>query len=181
MFDTTNKPKSWMDTCHDDFKLQMHPGERLAVLQDTLQGQLDRLLQWDRIVGVVHKSLDDKGDPTVKVVSAWQWCRHVLVDAATRAFFGAAVYRVAPDLLADFYTYDDDAWKQHYGYPRFAARDMYEAKERCGRAWAAYLSLPAEERGDASWITKKLEEGLKGLGIDDASQAAPNLLSLHRL
>lgn len=164
-----------MDSCHDDFKLQMHPGEKLESLQATFQDNIDRLLQWDQITGI--KS--DNG--SVKIVSAWQWCRHVLVDAATRAFFGNAIYQVSPNFLVDFYTYDDDAWKQHYGYPRFAAREMYDAKDRCGQAWTAYLSLPAEDRSDASWITKKIEEGLKGLDIHDASQAAPNLLSLHRL
>lgn len=114
-------------------------------------------------------------------MSAWEWCRHALVDAATRAFFGEAIYQVAPNILSDFYTYDDDAWKQHYDYPRFAARDIYEAKERCKLAWVEYLSLPVEQRQDASWITLRLEEGLRELGIEEASQAAPNLLSLHRL
>lgn len=164
-----------MDTCHDDFKLQMHPGEKLDTLQATFLNNIQHLLRWDQIVGV--KSCTD----SVKVVSAWKWCRHALVDAATHAFFGDAIYRVAPNILSDFYIYDDEAWKQHYNYPKFAARDMYEAKERCLQAWIKYLSLPLEERKDASWITKKVEEGLKQLGIDDASQAAPNLLSLHRL
>ncbi|KAG8162984.1 hypothetical protein KVR01_007462 [Diaporthe batatas] len=175
MFDTTNKPKSWMDTCHDDFKLQMHPGERLEILQTTVLNNIDRLLQWDQVVGV--KST--KGP--AKIVSAWEWCRHALVDGATRAFFGDAIYRVAPDILSVFYIYDDDAWKQHYNYPKFAARNMYEAKEQCLQAWIAYLSLPVEEREDASWIVKKIEQGLKQMGVDEPSQAAPNLLSLHRL
>lgn len=175
MFDTTDKPKSWMDTCHDDFKLQMHPGQQLDTLQSVFLGNIDRLLRWDQIVGTKAEH------GSMKVVSAWEWCRHALVDAATRAFFGEAIYRVAPNILSDFYTYDDDAWKQHYDYPRFAARDMYEAKERCELAWVEYLSLPVQQRQDASWITLRIEEGLKGLGIEEASQAAPNLLSLHRL
>jgi cytochrome P450 len=39
-------------------------------------------------------------------LSPWEWCGHVLVDAAPRAFFGDAIYKISPD-LKDFFVFDE--------------------------------------------------------------------------
>jgi hypothetical protein len=44
MFEERFKGKCWMDLTHDDFKLQLHPGEKLDVLQDTFLSNIDRSL-----------------------------------------------------------------------------------------------------------------------------------------
>lgn len=178
MFARDGSSKHWMDLCHDDFKLQLHPGERLETLQSTFLGNIDRSLQWDRISGPM---VLPSSSPDCKVVSLWKWCGNVLVDAATRAFFGGAIYRVAPAVLADFFPFDEEAWKLPYRYPEFAARRMYEYKRKGEAAFAAYLALPRAERRDASWIVDRIEQGMRGMGVTEPTQCGAMLFALHRL
>ena len=52
MFDTfPGHKKSWMETSIENFKLQMHPGEKLDIVQKKLFGFIDDLLVWDRLCG----------------------------------------------------------------------------------------------------------------------------------
>ncbi|KAF4629881.1 hypothetical protein G7Y89_g8262 [Cudoniella acicularis] len=107
MFQETFDGKSWMDICHENFKLQIHPGEKLKELHSTFLGNIDKSLQWDRLSGSMV--LSNTGD---------------------------------------------------------------EEK---------YLALQEEQRQDASWIAGVIEEGIKGLGIHEESQASSMLYVLFRL
>ncbi|OCL04151.1 cytochrome P450, partial [Glonium stellatum] len=178
MFEQRFTGKCWMDLTHDDFKLQLHPGEKLDALQDTFLGNIDRSMSWDKLDGpmVLAGSGTDE-----KVVSLFKWCGEVLVDSATRAFFGDALYQVAPDLLKDFFTFDNESWKLNYKYPHFAAKDMYAAKANGEAAFVKYLALPKEQRQDASWIVQAIEQGMKDISIDEESQRAPMLFVFYRL
>ena len=177
MFERDGASKHWMDLCHDDFKLQMHPGNRLEVLQNTFLGNIDRSLAWDRIAGpMIVSSTSDS-----KTISLWKWCGAVLVDSATRAFFGDAIYRVSPTIVSDFFPFDEEAWKLPYRYPVFAAKTMYTYKRKGEQAFTAYLALPKTSRADASWIVDKMEHGMHKMGITDPAQCAAMLFTLHRL
>lgn len=177
MFDMNGKPKHWMDTSHDNFRLQMHPGDRFEILQADFLGRINDMLRWERIAGQPVKGFTE----TSKTVSLWEWCGDVLVHAATQTFFGEAIYRVAPDVVPDFFTFNDEAWKMHYKYPRFAARDMYNAKEHGEKVFTDYLSLPRKERDDAAWIVKQIEQGMEDVGIIESTQCGAMLFNLHRL
>ncbi|RYP61048.1 hypothetical protein DL770_009861 [Monosporascus sp. CRB-9-2] len=177
IFDRNGTPKHWMDYCHEHFKSQMHPGERFNILQEKFLGNIDASLQWDRISGNMLLS----NSTTSKTVSLWKWCHEVLVNSATLSFFGKAIYRVCPTIVPDFFIFDADAWKLPYRYPKFAAREMYDAKARGETAFAEFLALPAEERQDASWIVNTIRDGLSGLGVDDPKQCGAMLFSLHRV
>jgi len=178
LFEDRFNGKSWMDLSHENLKLQMHPGTKLDKLQGTLLSTLDQSLNWDS----VSKNLELPGSTkNEKVVSLYRWSSEVLVDAGTIAFYGNALYRIAPTLLSDFLIFDDEAWKLYSKYPYIAARKMYQYKEICEKAFQRYVDLPAEERDDASWIVKTLEQDTRGLGVTDAYQISPNLFVLHRL
>ncbi|KAF2827304.1 cytochrome P450 [Ophiobolus disseminans] len=157
MFDRSYGDKHWMDLSHTNFKLQMHPGEKLEVLQSTFLGNIDHALKWENMSGPMIQSTSE--DNNELSISLWEWCGHVLVDSATRAFFGGAIYRISPDLLKDFFVFDEQSWKLPYKYPYWAARDM----------------------GDASWIVKELERGMEDLGIEEEGQKSPLMFLLYRL
>ncbi|KAK4159598.1 cytochrome P450 [Cladorrhinum sp. PSN259] len=169
--------KTWMDVCHTDFKIQMHPGEKLDVMQAKFLGNINHWLQWDRITGP-HVLSDSQG---FKRVSLWKWCGNVLVDSATKTFFGSAIYRVSPTIVADFFPFDGEAWKLPYRYPEFAAKTLYESKRKAEATFAKYLSLPREERQDASWVVQKIEQGMAEMGITESTQCAAMLLTVHRV
>jgi hypothetical protein len=171
--------KHWMDLSHANFKLQMHPGDKLEVLQANFLGKIDRSLRWENISGpmVIGKS-DGSKELTI---SLWEWCGHVLVDAATRAFFGDVMFRISPNVLKDFFIFDEQSWKLSYKYPHWAAADMYNAKTRGEATFIKYLALPKKQREDACWIVKELELGMEALGIEEEGQKAPLLFILYRL
>lgn len=43
--------KSYIDVSHDNFKLQMHPGEKLDALQQVLLDYVDKSLTWKHLSG----------------------------------------------------------------------------------------------------------------------------------
>lgn len=179
MFERNYGDKNWMDLAHANFKLQMHPGEKLEVLQSTFLGNIDRSLRWENVSGpMVQETANDGNELTI---SLWEWCGHVLVDSATRAFFGDALYKTTPDLLKDFFVFDEESWKLPYQYPHWAAREMYDSKAKGEAAFEKYLALPKDQREDASWIVKELESGMESLGIEEPDQKSPLIFLLYRL
>ncbi|TVY84366.1 Cholesterol 7-alpha-monooxygenase [Lachnellula suecica] len=178
MFVENTNGKSWMDISHGNLKLQMHPGNKLDELQAEFHGNIDNWMRWSRLSGPVVLSAVGEDE---KVVSLYKWCSQVLVDSATRAFFGDSLLELDPDLLKTFFIFDEQSWKLNYHYPYFAAKDMYNAKSKCETAFANYLALPKEQRKDASWIAQTLEESMDGLGVLEDSQASPMLFVLFRV
>lgn len=177
MFDADGRPKHWMDSTHDDIKLQMHPGDRLRSVETKFLGNIDRLMSWESISGA--SLVGSTGD--TKTVSLWNWCWSVLSVAATQAFFGDALFQVAPNILDDFWTFNLGAWKMHSKYPRFAAPEVFDAKNRSVKAFADYLSLPKEQRPGACWLVEQLEAGMEEIGITEPTQCGAMLFSLQNL
>lgn len=177
MFDSTGKPKHWMDKIHDDFKLQMHPGDRLKSVETQFLGNIDRLMNFDSIPGTcILESTRDS-----KLVSLWSWTWIVLAEAATQAFFGDGILQVAPSVLDNFWTFNLEAWKIHSKYPTFAAPEAFNALERSVEAFADYLRLPKDQRPGACWLVEQLERGMGEMGISEPTQCGAMLFSLQNL
>lgn len=177
MFDCTGRPKHWMDKTHDDFKLQMHPGDHLKSVETQFLGNIDRMMDFESISSsCVVASTEDS-----KTVSLWHWSWTVLSEAATQAFFGDAIFKVAPSGLDDFWTFNLEAWKIHSKYPRFAAPKAFNALERSIQAFIDYLRLPKQQRPGACWLVEQLERGMGELGISEPTQCGAMLFSLQNL
>ncbi|ROV93123.1 hypothetical protein VSDG_07346 [Cytospora chrysosperma] len=82
--------------CTEDTVTKMFDADFLEKIND--------MLRWDRISGQSVKTFTENS----KTVSLWKWCGEVLVHAATKTFFGEAIYRVAPYVVSDFFTFDDN-------------------------------------------------------------------------
>lgn len=180
MFDKKGQPKSWMDLSHDDLRMQMHPGEKFEDLNAAFLRNIDAWLDWDRIDGFPLLSQAAPGTDA-KTVSLWKWCYTVLVDSATRAMFGEAIFEAYPDVLENFYAFDEEGWKLPYKLPKFAAKELYRTLARSKAAFADFLALPEEQRRDSAWIVKQMEQSMHELGVTDPAQCGVMLLSLHRL
>ncbi|KAG6353487.1 hypothetical protein INS49_005668 [Diaporthe citri] len=164
-FDSDGRPKHWMDKTHVDFKLQMHPGDQLRIVESKFLGNIDRLMNWDSISGV--SLVQSTGD-------------------FKTAFFGDAIFEVAPKVLDDFWAFNLEAWKMHSKYPRFAAPRVFDAKDRSVKASADYLSLPKDQRPKyqrpgACWLFEQLEMGMEEMGVTEATQCGAMLFSLQNL
>jgi len=142
---------------------QLHPGPKLDDIGVKFLKYINTSLQWNNIPGKsVHK------DGTLsKVISLKQWCGDVLLEAATKAFFGNALLKLQPDLFRDFFTFDDNSWMLMYRYPRFLAKDMHKAKDAAINALTKYFELPRAKRQGEAWFVRTLELEQRSLGIGD--------------
>ncbi|KAL9122048.1 MAG: hypothetical protein Q9187_001395 [Circinaria calcarea] len=147
---------------------QLLPGKEFQILQASLITKIHESLQWSRMSEKIIVS-STKGTRTVSLLS---WCRDVLLDSATRAFFDQRLMQIDPCLFESFYTFDEMSWKLHFNYPRFLATKMYAAKDRIIDALVVYFKLPKSDRQGESWLINALEIEMRNLGIGDRDIAA---------
>ena len=162
--DNSSRSKSFMEQSHDNYKLQLHPGHKLDELQAAFLDRIDSALQFHNISPKITRF---SPSPHTKGVSLFDWTSEVLLDTATRAFFGNILLDdVQPDLLDSFFIFDDESWKLNYQYPRFAAKQMHAAKDKSIAAFERYFSLSRSSRPGAAWIITTLEDDMRALGMD---------------
>ncbi|KAI0894405.1 cytochrome P450 [Annulohypoxylon nitens] len=166
LFDRKDASKHAIDRLHDNVKLQLHPGEKLDMLQKRILQNLDRSLQFNKLPSPAILSSTEEA----KTMSLWKWCSHVFVEATTTSFYGKSIYAVWPDVVDDTLDFDAEAWKLDSGYPRFAARRMYSLKEKSQKAFADYAAQPSEKRADACWYMRGLDEAVTGTEVADQAQ-----------
>ena len=147
---------------------QLLPGKDLDYLQAVFMKNIHESLTWENLNGdLVLISMPGK-----KTVSLLGWCREVLLNAATKSFFGERLQLIEPNLFRNFFIFDDNSWKLNYGYPYILSREMYSAKDKLIDALTIYFKLPKLERlGEASLI-RNLEIEMRELGIVDKDIAA---------
>ena len=175
--ETTSKhcrSKSFIEQSHDNYKLQLHPGPKLDELQAAFLDRIAAHLHFDHISSRITRS---SREAQTKVVSLFGWTSEVLLAVATRAFFGDTLLdKIQPDLLDSFFLFDDESWKRNYQYPRFAAKDLYAAKDKATAAFERYFSLPRSSRPEAAWIIVTLKDDMRSLGMDTQQIACTILL-----
>ncbi|KAF2875750.1 cytochrome P450 [Massariosphaeria phaeospora] len=94
---------------------------------------------------------------TTREISLLKWSQHVLLEGATRSFFGDALLDLEPNLFESFFQFDDSSWKLPYRIPSILARDVKKAQAITEKALANYFDLPAERRSDASSLVHQVE------------------------
>ena len=157
----------------DIYKQQLHPGSRLDALQGKFLSYINKSLCWEKSsFWNVPSSTITKAPSSEVTVSLFQWCRGVLIDSATRTFFGDILLDISPDFTEHFFDYDENSWKLLYQYPRIFARDVHTAKSKMLDILVTYLNLSKEQKSDASWLIQTLENEQRDIGIDIRDIAA---------
>lgn len=160
--------KHFIDRAHDYYKLQLHPGEKLDIVQEPFLGSIEESLQWQNISGkYVLETTHD-----TKTVSIYGWCSEVLLLATTKAFFGDSILQIEPNILQGIHDFDNANWKLLYKIPRFWAKDMWEAKDLVHGALLKYFKLPLGQRSDGAWVVQTLESEMRDMGVDDQQIAS---------
>lgn len=141
---------------------QLLPGPHMADLGDKFLRYINNSLKWKNISGCyVSKEVDDQ----TKEINLKAWCGDVLLEAATRAFFGDSLLEIQPDLFRHFFDFDDNSWMLVYKYPRSLAKKMYAAKDATADAIIRYFNLPRDKRPGEAWFVRTLEAEQRSLGI----------------
>lgn len=154
--------------CEDFYRQQLHPGNHLDALQKSFLQIIDESLTWALISEIAILS----STQSEKTVSLLGWCRHVLLDAATRTFFGDRLLEIEPDLFKNFFDFDDNSWQLTYKLPAFLCKDMRAAKQTGIHALRRYFMLPREERKGEAWLVRNLEAEMRNVGIQETDIAA---------
>ena len=168
--------KSLAQLTRDFHKQQLHPGENQRSLSAKFQDYIDESLRWDRMSANINDKYILRSGDLFKDVSLKGWCAEVLLNAATRAFYGETLLQNQPDLFRDFFDFDDNSWMLMYRYPRFMARSMYQAKDAAVDALTQYFAMPKESRRGEAWFIRTLEAEQRQLGIGDRDIATLNLM-----
>ncbi len=174
--DITSNIHDSSNSSHGDFghlgerlcRQQLLPDKELDILQTNLLIKIEQSLQWHMMSKKIISSFTCK----TRTMSLLHWCREVLLDSATRAFFDERFMQMHSDLFESFFIFDESSWKVHFGYPRFLSKHMYAAKDRIIDALTAYFKLPRSERKGDSWLIGKLESEMRNLGVEDRDIAA---------
>lgn len=150
------------------FRRQLLPGNELDTLQKALLGNLHEALKWDNISSKAILSMTQD----TKRISLHKWCLQVLLDSATRAFFGDQLLEIEPDLCHIFRDFDDNSWQLHYKYPRFLSKKLHTARDKIVNALKLYFQLPEGQRQGGAWVIRSFEVEMKRRKIAVADIAA---------
>lgn len=156
--------------CLNFYRQQLHPGEKFDVLQTIFLQKIDQSVVWEKISDQILLSASAAAARTKKV-SLLGWCRTILLDAATRSFFDDRLLQINPDLLQNFFDFDDNSWQLTYKLPRFLCKEMYAAKKISVDTLLQYFQLPREERPTDAWLVQNLEAEMDNAGIGKADLA----------
>lgn len=94
----------------------------------------------------------------------------------TSAFFGKGIWKVHPNLLRDFMTWEITNWKWTFQMPKFISGEMTKAKDAIVDAFFKYLQLSLEERGDRSYFAEAMEEMMRDVGVSELDMAKTIML-----
>lgn len=145
------------------FRTMLNQGRFADKLLDVLLGTIHTRMTWEQIPEWMI--LDRSKAQDVCEVSLLKWSQHVLLEGATRSFFGDALLEVEPNLFDSFYEFDDSSWKLPYNIPDIFAGDVKRSKTTAERALTRYFEMPKEKRADASKLVQEIEAVLVSAGI----------------
>lgn len=134
--------KHFIDRAHETYKLQLHPGDRLDILQDAFLSKINGYLQWSEFSDKF--TLEDL--PNRKTVSLLGWCTEVLLASATKAVFGNAILEIEPNLLQAVFDLDNENWKLNFKVPRIFAKKCTRLSRKFSKLFSNILSYQ-EKKG----------------------------------
>lgn len=107
-----------------------------------------------------------------RIIGLVEWARDVLLESATRTFFGDRLIELEPDLFKNFIYFDNNSWLFTYQIPKPWSKEMLAAKDVVQKALETYFDLPRAERPGASWLIQTLKDEMRGVDIGSKDIAA---------
>ena len=148
---------------------QVLPGVLLEQLTARFLRHVESTTRWNTFFPT--SVLAESRNGSERVVSLHRWTLEVLVDAATRAFFGEALPKQLPSISSVFDEWDMNSYMSTYQYPDFLSQAAIVPRDKIIVALTKYLDLPKEERNDAAPFVYELEEEQRHAGLSNADAA----------
>lgn len=148
--------------------------QSLHVLTEKVLSYIGETLQWESFF---HTSvLSSRAD--TKVVSLHCWCRDVLIEAQSRAFFGDYLRELEPRMTLIFDDWDINSWMITYRYPKYMAKAAIEPRDRLIKTLTRYLDTPREKRSGGVPFVQELEDEERNAGLSNEDSARILLIIL---
>lgn len=142
--------------------------QELEELSEKVLGYIEGTMRWQSFfqTSILSSSSD------TKVVSLHCWCRDVLIEAQSRAFFGEYLQELEPQMTLIFDQWDNNSWMIPYQYPAFMAKAAIEPRDRLIKTLNRYLNSPRERLSGGVPFVRELvdEEHHAGLSTEDSAR-----------
>ena len=156
-------------------KGHLNPGKQLDDIQMGLLKRIDNHLSCD-VPAVESASVRAMARDRGKTSLLW-WCREILIDSATRTFFGDRLLQMDPDIISTFIKFDDLNWQFILKYPAVLSKEMTTARNRVIKSLTTYFQQNREKRSGASGLILALENEMRAQGLTDEDVAALLMLT----
>ena len=136
-------------------------------LTERVMSYVEQTMRWDSFFDatILAQNLD------VKVVSLHNWCRDVLVEAQSRAFFGEYLRELEPMLTTIFDEWDCNSWMMVYQVPKIMAKRATVPRDRLIEVFKHYLESPQEKRAGGVPFVNELEDEDRHAGLSTEDSA----------
>ena len=162
-------PKQWplVHTGHALLHKQLQSPDALPKLTETVLGFIEEHLRWGNFFSssVLSSGTDEK------VVSLHCWCRDVLVEAQSRAFFGDYLTQIEPQMTSIYDEWDINSWMITYRYPSFLTKPATRPRDRLIEAFKRYLEAPLEQRPGGVPYIDELHQECRQAGLTSEDSA----------
>ncbi|RYP18842.1 hypothetical protein DL765_003722 [Monosporascus sp. GIB2] len=149
---------------------QLHPGERLSVLQQRVQVWINSHLNLNALHDACMYATS-RGQGHIEL-PLYQWCSDYFIRLGQHVYFGEILDQIDHSLPAAFLEFDELIWKMLYQYPSFLSHDMSRPRSQIIASLKRYFRVPRSQRHDgAAWLINAMEDEAKSLGIDDDNLA----------
>ena len=145
--------------------LQPEPGQDLT---ERVMSYIEQTMRWETFFGPTILAQDSD----TKVISLHGWCRDVLIEAQSRAFFGEYLRELEPMMTVIFDQWDVNSWMMVYQVPGILAKAATKPRDRLIEVFKRYLESPRELRSGGVPFVNELEDEEKhaGLSAEDSAR-----------
>ena len=162
------KKKVLVHTGYDLLHRQILQPQPSQDLTERVMGYIEQTMRWDSFFDATIPAQN----PDVKVISLHHWCRDVLVEAQSRAFFGEHLRELEPMLTTIFDKWDFNSWMMVYQVPKIMAKRATVPRDRLIEVLKRYLESPPATRAGGVPFVNELEdeERQAGLSAEDLAR-----------
>ncbi|KAL8806616.1 MAG: hypothetical protein Q9182_001264 [Xanthomendoza sp. 2 TL-2023] len=169
------RQKSVSHLTEEAYRQQLLNSEKMASISRGFMDSVEDLMQWHRLDYCVRAT---SSDSHLKHISLNALCRYTMVDAATRAMFGAHLHTFEPNIVEHILRLNDSAWKVIFRHPDAFTSAVTLPQSKIMDAMKSYISLPEEQRSGQAWAIKTVLRAQDHVGIDSHNQAAIMMILL---
>ena len=146
---------------------QLLQPQLLQELTAIVLGHIEETTRWNLFFDTSVKA----SSRNTKIVSLHCWCRDVLIEAQSRAFFGDCLRELEPRMTSIFDQWDINSWMITYRYPAFMAKAATLPRDRLIKTLTRYLDSPREKRSGGVPFVEELEDEERNAGLSSEDSA----------